>query len=355
MRSGGNACLEWNCGNDVERDVRLGSLGKMLSATVSFFVVSLAALLSHLAIDELGDFWLADDAYDHVAHHSRLLAFSVVLGVSLSALAFAVRAALREARGSEGALREVLRAALPASPRRYLALVTAASLVLVTAMEALDASLAGRPAGNLAALLGGSLALGTGLVTTVAAAVTATVLGFVRRLALLHRALVEIVAAFVARRARPRYGLSSGVVWQQAATRAYSLRLPRRAAGRAPRVLSAPALKLSIPATARSNSRSQRGPATPEAGPTTKSTRPDSPPATTSISGTTSSASATSTPTSRTGCSAGACSRARRSCTRPISTCATRTGRPARRSRHICCSSPSGRRSRRRSARHERR
>jgi hypothetical protein len=214
--------------------VRIGSLGTMLSAAVLFFIASLTALLSHLAIDELGDFWLANDAYDHVAHHSRALIFIAVSGCAFAALAFAVRAALREARGSEGALRDVLRATLPASSWRYLVLVTGASLMLVTAMEALDALLAGNPAGDLESLLGGSLALGTGLVTTIAVLVTATVWCIVRRLARFHRTLVEIVVAFAGCFARPGCGVTRCIACRPVRMRAQSLLLARRAAGRAP-------------------------------------------------------------------------------------------------------------------------
>jgi hypothetical protein len=214
--------------------VRTGSHRIVLSAAVLFFAAALAALLSHVAIDVLGDFLLTDDAYDHVVHHSRAFVFSLLSGSALFALAFAARAALREARGSEGALRDVLRATLPGAPWRYLAPVAGASLALVIAMEGLDAALGGRPAGDLDDLLGGSLALGLSLVATLSTLVTAAVWYFVRRLANLHRSLVEIVVAFVGLLAQPGRGLLPGAAWRPASTRAHSLRLARRAAGRAP-------------------------------------------------------------------------------------------------------------------------
>ncbi|MFY9781719.1 MAG: hypothetical protein WAJ85_14560 [Candidatus Baltobacteraceae bacterium] len=215
-------------------DVRIGSHPTALSAAVLFFAASLTALLSHLAIDVLGNWFLADDAYDHVAHDSRALICTAVLGCALAALAFAARAALREARGSEGALRDVLRAALPASPWRYLAPVAAASLMLVTAMEALDASLAGRPPDDVADLLGGSLELGLGVVAAVAAVVTAAVWCCVRRLARLHRTLVELAVAFVSLLRAAGRGVVHGAAWRPFRTCAHALLLARRAAGRAP-------------------------------------------------------------------------------------------------------------------------
>jgi hypothetical protein len=213
---------------------RLGSLRIALSAALLFFAAALSALLAHLAIDALGDVWLADDAYDHLAHGSRALAFFAVWTAALVALILAARAAWREARGSNGALRELLRATLPASHRRHAALVMVGTLLLVVSMEALDALLAGRPTVDLADLLGGSLGLGLGVVTLCALLVTAAVRDIVRRLIRFHRTLVGIVVAFIGRSAQPDCGVLRAAATRPVAARAHSLRLAQRAAGRAP-------------------------------------------------------------------------------------------------------------------------
>ena len=157
----------------------------------------LAALAAHIAIDVAGDFVLAHDAYDDPAHGSRWLASFAAAGLGLAGFWAVLRAALAETRGSNGALRSALRAAMPLGPAGFAALVAAIALPLVLAMACLDASFSGIAIDDAADLLGGSIPLGAGL--TVAFGMAAG-LGVHRLLTLLcrfHRSIVRAVGAFV--------------------------------------------------------------------------------------------------------------------------------------------------------------
>jgi hypothetical protein len=172
---------------------------KRFRATIVLLsVASIAALMSHVVIDVLGDFMLAHDTYDDVEHSSRTVVGLVVLGFALSGIAFGFRAALREARGSENAFCQALRSALP---RRTLLFVTAALIVasvLLCLMEGCDAWLAGQAVDDLGDLFGGSILLGgtvVGLTTTV---MSLCALALLRRLAR-SRAFALAIAIFLQR------------------------------------------------------------------------------------------------------------------------------------------------------------
>ncbi len=157
-----------------------------------------AALSSHFIIDLLGDFLLARDSYDALAHNSRE-AGAVALGICLiMTLLLTMRAALIEACGNEGALLALLRRATPRSPWRHWAGITISSLVLVAAMEACDAFLAGRPCDDAIDLFGGSLWLATAVAATVGALVSVSAKALLRRLTEIHRVLIALVVAIVA-------------------------------------------------------------------------------------------------------------------------------------------------------------
>jgi hypothetical protein len=171
--------------------------GLALRLAVPLAAAFLAALCAHVAIDVAGDYVLAHDAYDAPAHGSRWLA-----SFALAAFAFAgfwalVRATLSETRGSRGALRAALKAALPMGPFALCATVTLAALPLLLGMAWLDASCSGIAVDDVADLLGGSIPLGCGL--TVAFALVSA-LGAHRLVAFLsrfHRSIVRAVEAFV--------------------------------------------------------------------------------------------------------------------------------------------------------------
>lgn len=156
-----------------------------------------AALLTHFVIDLLGDFLLAHDSYDGLAHDSRQTG-ALALGACLFATAgFGFRAALLEARGNGGALLALLRGAQPRRPWRYVMVLTVVSLSLVAGMEWCDAAAAGRPCDDIVELFGGSLLLAVTCATSVATLLTLALRAVLRRLTKLHRAIVAMVVAFI--------------------------------------------------------------------------------------------------------------------------------------------------------------
>jgi hypothetical protein len=171
--------------------------GFALRLAVPLAAAFLAALMAHVAIDVAGDYVLVHDAYDDPAHGSRWLA-SIALAVpTLGALWTLTRAVLAEARGSRGALRTALHAAIPASRVAFALAVTALALFLVLCMARLDTFCAGIAVDDVADLLGGSIPLGAGIVIAFASAVA---VGLHRLAAFLSRhrdAIVRAVETFV--------------------------------------------------------------------------------------------------------------------------------------------------------------
>jgi hypothetical protein len=132
-----------------------------------------AAAAAHFAIDVVGDYALAHDTYDDVAHSSR----GLVSGV---AVLLAVLLACRGLRIC-GEMAAAFRYRLPQRPfsvRERLAFILttiAASAILVPAMECLDGQLGGLPVEGLGAAFGGSVWLGLGTTIVCAAFVAALV------------------------------------------------------------------------------------------------------------------------------------------------------------------------------------
>jgi hypothetical protein len=156
----------------------------------------LAALAAHVAIDIAGDFLLAHDTYDDVAHGSRWLA-SIALAVSaLCALGLLARAVIAETRGSRGALRSAFSAAVPVSAAKFGFVVTGAALPLLAGMAWLDAVFGGIAVDDIGDLFGGSIPLGAGTTIAFAFAIAIGVHGLVRFLSRFHRSIVRAVEAF---------------------------------------------------------------------------------------------------------------------------------------------------------------
>ena len=114
--------------------------------------------MAHFAIDVAGDYLLARDSYDHLAHGSRelLTGLALVLAVFLAARGLKICCEIatkhrgRLARPVLG-LREAL---------GLIAGAVTASVVFVPAMELLDGRLDGAPVLRLADAFGGSILLG---------------------------------------------------------------------------------------------------------------------------------------------------------------------------------------------------
>lgn len=116
------------------------------------------ALVSHVLIDALGDVLLTNDTYDHVSHHSRLVVFAIGGLVGCGFLLHLWLAAFHDARGSQSKVREILAHAAAARMRVSIIVATiVASILLLVAMESLDAYLAYASSIDLITALGGSV------------------------------------------------------------------------------------------------------------------------------------------------------------------------------------------------------
>jgi hypothetical protein len=157
-----------------------------------------SALFAHVAIDIAGDYLLPHDAYDDVAHGSRVLVLGIVSAI-LTALALgALAAAVREARGSLDAFGRTLRSWLDVGLLRSLLLALVCSTLVLVAMECVDVRTAGGAIDDVGDLFGGSLLLGVAMI-----AVSSTLFVFasravVRRLARVGGAFVRVLATVFA-------------------------------------------------------------------------------------------------------------------------------------------------------------
>lgn len=191
-----------------------------------------AALCAHVAIDVAGDYLLAHDSYDDVAHGSRGVVALVFFAFLLTACAGVVTVALRRARGSERELRAGVRALCPRSGFRFAIAVVAFTFPLLAGMEALDTVLAGGDVDDLGDLFGGSLALGGGLTVFCGVAWAGLARWAIERLAAgICRAVVAVVAFL--RRTAARATFSAARRPRRRARRVDRY-AARRLAGRAP-------------------------------------------------------------------------------------------------------------------------
>jgi hypothetical protein len=156
-----------------------------------------AAAAAHSLIDYIGDFALAHDSYDGMAHHTRTLAFVVVLIFAAGGALRFLWSALDSGHASTGAFRTLVRPMLALSVWRFAAGVTAVAILTVIAMESADALLDGIRIDDFADVLGGSIPLGMAVTLTISACIGAAVSNLFRSLAAAHRTIVEIVCALV--------------------------------------------------------------------------------------------------------------------------------------------------------------
>lgn len=144
----------------------------------------LAAAVAHVVIDVAGDYVLAADAYDGIAHHSRVLA---IAAAGVLVLAFAAKllfdALGRRCAGALPLLR-LVRQQL-GSPARFVTLSVVCTVAILVAMEWFDCALLGVRIDDVSDLFGGSILLGMS-----AAVACGAFVGFV-----IHRALRFLVAS----------------------------------------------------------------------------------------------------------------------------------------------------------------
>ena len=124
--------------------------------TVAVLVTGVCA---HILIDVVGDFLLPFDTYDHIAHASReaILISAVAICAILTMRAFGWLCEM----GTSCRLRVVFMHVTPQKIAAFIACLVLGTLLVVPAMELLDAVLARRDVDALSDLYGGSIALGT--------------------------------------------------------------------------------------------------------------------------------------------------------------------------------------------------
>ena len=163
------------------------------------------AVFAHVLIDALGDIVLRRDAYDGVAHSSRVVVAGGVTALAALALLRLWCAAFANAHRSRHELRDVLLLAATRARNPLAAVGTVClALALVATMECLDVRAAGESEFGLAALFGGALWLGLGVTSLVGFGLSrmlaCLLLGFARA----YDVFVEVVHAVFLRRATRR-------------------------------------------------------------------------------------------------------------------------------------------------------
>jgi hypothetical protein len=158
----------------------------------------LAAALSHVALDALGDVVLAHDAYDDVAHNGRSVAAGIAGAGFLAAAARSAYDAVLSGLGRRAACR----AFQIASPPRFCAAIIAIAMAFVLTMETLDAAVAGHPVTDVDDLFGGSIALGIGTTIAVTLAVALAAVAALRFFCTTSTLLMRVVSGFFQPRGR---------------------------------------------------------------------------------------------------------------------------------------------------------
>jgi hypothetical protein len=179
-------------------------MGRRLRRVVFALTVITSALFAHVAIDLAGDFLLARDAYDDVAHHSRESVFIVVCVLAAIAAWHTLCGVRAELRGSRGSLRALLYDSIPTSRVRFVAVVAACCVPALLAMAGLDAALDGTALDDVADLLGGSATLGLTCALVSALSIAGFTWTVIRALARLDRVVLRLVAALAERPRDPQ-------------------------------------------------------------------------------------------------------------------------------------------------------
>ena len=147
------------------------ALPASFGVAVLFSAACVAAVASHYAIDALGDFALPHDTYDHIGHVSRPIAALFAAVFALVGAALVLGAAFADARRFRGAFGAILGARGLRSPLRVVASIVPTAIAILVAMESIDGRIATGIQPDLAASLGGSIALGAATVVAIATAV----------------------------------------------------------------------------------------------------------------------------------------------------------------------------------------
>jgi hypothetical protein len=139
-----------------------------LRASLAGFAALAGALLAHVAIDFAGDFLLAHDTFDDVAHRSRAVLVAAILAALLALAARLFCHVLDRRSTSANSLLCRMRATL-GSATGFILWSAALAVVALAGMELLDCIAAGARVDGIEDLFGGSLALGLGLTVAIGA------------------------------------------------------------------------------------------------------------------------------------------------------------------------------------------
>jgi hypothetical protein len=119
---------------------------------------ALAAVAAHVCVDIAGDYLLAHDDYDGVAHHSRIVALALVAAIAVVAILRVFGEILGSTTRNPRTLLYRLRVSL-GHPLHFSAQTAALTIVAMLTMESLDCALSGG-LNDWTALFGGSVLLG---------------------------------------------------------------------------------------------------------------------------------------------------------------------------------------------------
>lgn len=174
-----------------------GTAPAAFAVAVIVLVALAAAAAAHFALDVIGDFALAHDSYDGMAHDSRTLAFVVVVVIATAGVLRLLWSALDSANESTGAFRALVEPVLELPIWRFAAMVAGGALIAVMAMESVDALVAGVRIDDVADSLGGSLPLGLIVTVTISVCFGIAVSRLFRALAAAHGTIVDLVCALL--------------------------------------------------------------------------------------------------------------------------------------------------------------
>lgn len=208
------------------RGVRVG-FGTLCS--LALCAAAAGAAIAHEAIDVIGDFALAHDSYDNIAHGSREFLSCIALVLAVLLAARGLRSCCELARIHRNRVRRVT-LGLPET-LVYLVAAVSVSCALVPVMEWLDGRADGAAVLQLSEAFGGSLALGLGTTIVCASVISILVFALARWL-IAHRETIAGIIETLLRRADDAVRPLSCILGRQRLTfqnrMAHALRFSKR-------------------------------------------------------------------------------------------------------------------------------
>jgi hypothetical protein len=186
-------------------------LGWQTLGVLALCAASAAAALAHYAIDIVGDYALAHDTYDDVAHSSRELVSGIALLLALISASRGLRVCCDLAAYYRGRAQCAKHNRL--ETLAFFLTTIGAAACFVPAMECLDGGLAGMPVKEIDDAFGGSLALGLGVTIACALAVGFAIYSVARWL-ISHRDAIATIIETLLRRFSGESAPSGGSLYR---------------------------------------------------------------------------------------------------------------------------------------------